>query len=109
MDVHSSSPARTPKLQLANEQLLTGECWTPPKKDMPYRSERSPRKTVGGAKPHLVSHPMPTRDAQKGSNETFCAPVPRDPTETEPGWPLGVWVSPVEAWFSHGLLQGQRL
>ena len=24
-DVHSSSPARTPKLQLAAEQLLTGE------------------------------------------------------------------------------------
>ena len=30
--LHSSSPVRTPKLQLAAEQLLTGECWIPPKK-----------------------------------------------------------------------------
>ena len=28
-DVHSSSPARTPKLQLAAEQPSTGECWVP--------------------------------------------------------------------------------
>ena len=26
---------RTPKLQLAGEQPLTGECWIPPKKDTP--------------------------------------------------------------------------
>ena len=32
-DMHSSSPARTPKLQLAAEQPLTGECWIPPKKN----------------------------------------------------------------------------
>ena len=30
--MHSFSPARTPKLQLAAEQLSTGECWIPPKK-----------------------------------------------------------------------------
>ena len=29
----SSSPARIPKLQLIAEQLSTGECWIPPKKD----------------------------------------------------------------------------
>ena len=33
--MHSSSPVRTPKLQLAAEQLSTGECWIPPKKDNP--------------------------------------------------------------------------
>ena len=32
-DVYSSSPMRTPKLQLIAEQPLTGECWIPPKKD----------------------------------------------------------------------------
>ena len=32
-DVHSSSPERTSKLQLAAKQLLTGECWIPPKKE----------------------------------------------------------------------------
>ena len=26
-EVHSSSPAKTPKLQLIAEQLSTGECW----------------------------------------------------------------------------------
>ena len=34
-DVCSSSPARTPKLQLTAEQPLTGECWIPPKKAKP--------------------------------------------------------------------------
>ena len=31
--VHSSSPVRTPKLQLTAEQPSMGECWSPPKKD----------------------------------------------------------------------------
>ena len=31
-DMHSSSPARAPKLQLAVEQPLTGECWNHQKK-----------------------------------------------------------------------------
>ena len=30
--MHSSPPARTPKLQLTAEQLLTGGCWNIPKK-----------------------------------------------------------------------------
>ena len=40
----SSSPVRTPKLQLAAEQLSTGECWIPPKKDNPHpRSKEKPQ------------------------------------------------------------------
>ena len=35
-DVHSSSPASTPKLQLAAEQPWTGECWIPPERDTPH-------------------------------------------------------------------------
>ena len=31
-----SSPARTPKSQLAAEQSSTAECWNPPKKDTPH-------------------------------------------------------------------------
>ena len=31
----SSSPGRSPKLQLGAEQLSTRECWIPPKKDTP--------------------------------------------------------------------------
>ena len=34
-EMHSSSPARTPKSQLAAEQASTGEYWIPPKKDIP--------------------------------------------------------------------------
>ena len=37
-DLHSSSPVRTSKLQLAAKQLLTGECWIPPKKKIPAPS-----------------------------------------------------------------------
>ena len=32
----SSSPARTPKLQLTTEQPLTRECWILPEKDTPH-------------------------------------------------------------------------
>ena len=45
----SSSPVRTPKIQLAAEQPPTGECW----------QRRSPSKKVGGAKSHLESHLYP--------------------------------------------------
>ena len=54
-DMHSSSPVRTPKLQLAAEKPSTGECWIPPpKKDSPHpRTKERPSKTVGEAKVHL--------------------------------------------------------
>ena len=42
--MHLSSPARTPKLQLTAEQLLTGECWIPPKKGSPHlKAKESPQ------------------------------------------------------------------
>ena len=34
-DMHSTSPARTPKSQLAAEQSSIGSCWNPAKKDTP--------------------------------------------------------------------------
>ena len=34
--MRSSSPVRTSKLQLTAEQPSTGECWIPPKKDIPH-------------------------------------------------------------------------
>ena len=34
-DVHSSSPAKIPKLQRTAEQPLTGESWISPRKDTP--------------------------------------------------------------------------
>ena len=38
------SPVRTPKLQFAAKQQLTGECWIPPKKDSPHpRAKEKPQ------------------------------------------------------------------
>ena len=45
----------------------------------------------------------------ESSNITMCAPVPRDPTETEPDLPLSISVFPVEVQVSNGLPQGQGL
>ena len=47
-DVHSNSPAKTPKLQFTAEQLLTGECWILPKKGTPC--PRAKEKMVGEVK-----------------------------------------------------------
>ena len=48
--MHSSSPARTSKLQFAADQPSTGECWIPTKK-IPYiqGQRRSPSKLVAAA------------------------------------------------------------
>ena len=51
--------------------------------------KRSHSKMAGGAKSHLESHPIPTRDV-RGLKQTLCAPGPRAPTETEPGLCLSV-------------------
>ena len=49
--MHSSSPARTPKLQLADEEPSTGDCWIPPKKDTHCpREKEKPQKDGKGAK-----------------------------------------------------------
>ena len=65
----SSSPARTPKLQVAAEQPSTGKCWIPPKKKKKIShiqgQRRSLSKMVGEEKLHLESNPIPTRDTQK--------------------------------------------
>ena len=64
--MHSSSPARTPKLKLAAEQPSTGECWIPPKKrDSPHpKAKEKPQQDGRKAKLCLESNPIPARDAQ---------------------------------------------
>ena len=37
---------------------------------------------LGGVRSHLESNPISTRDAQR-TQQTFCAPGSRDPTETQ--------------------------
>ena len=55
---------------------------------------RSPSKTVGGAKLHLESSPILTRDAWKTQAKSYAHQDPDVPaTETEPDLPLIVWVS----------------
>ena len=86
----SSSPVRTPKLQLAAKQSLTGECWIPPK-NIPHvqGQRRRPRKMVGGEKSHLESHKHHTcQGLSECSNKTLHASG--DPVETEPDLCLSV-------------------
>ena len=86
----TSSSARTPKLQLTAQQPLTGECWIPPKKDMPRpRAKKKPQQDGRRGKPYLESNPIPTRDLGE-LKQTLCSPGPRDPTETEPELCLSV-------------------
>ena len=79
--MHLSSPVRTPKLQLAAEQPLTGECWISPKTDTPHTR----------AKEQLQ---------QDGSVQFSCLVIsnslqPHKPQHTRPPCPLGWtdWIS----------------
>ena len=78
----SSSPARTPKLQLTAEQPLTGKCWTHQKKDT-QGQRRNPSKMVGGAKSHLESNPICSRDARRAQTNLVHTRTQRT-HETEP-------------------------
>ena len=65
-DMHSSSPERTLKLQVAAEQLLTGECWIPPKRDTPHpRAKEKPQQDGRRGKIEFRITPLPARDAQR--------------------------------------------
>jgi len=68
--VRSSSPARTPKSQLAAGQPSTGECWIPPQKRYPTSKDKgeAPKdsrrsETVFRIKPHICQ-----RRSEEGSN-----------------------------------------
>jgi len=89
--VHSSSPVRTPKLQLAAEQPLTGECWITPGKDIPCpRAKEKPQQDGRRGKITFRIKPYTHQRCSEGSNKTLCAPGPRDPTETKPDLSLRV-------------------
>ena len=71
--MHSSSPAKIPKLQIVAEQKLTGECRIPLKKDTDFQGQRrSLSKMVGVVKSHLESDHIPTRDDQRAQTKP-CA------------------------------------
>ena len=60
-----SSSMRTPKLQLAAEQTLTGECWIPPKKDILHPRTKEKPQQDGEAESRLESNLILARDAQR--------------------------------------------
>ena len=81
-DVRSSSPVRTPKLQLDAEQLLTGECWIPPKKYTPCPGAKEKLQQDGKrGKIAFRSKPHTHQRRSEGSNKTLF--TPGDSTETE--------------------------
>ena len=64
------------------------------KKNTPHpRAKEKHNRTAEGVKSHLESKPQTHQRHSEGSNKISCTPGPRDPTETEPDLPLGVWVS----------------
>jgi len=80
---------RTPKLQLAAEQPLTGECWIPPLRDTPSpRAEENPQQDGRRCEIAFRIKPHTFQRCLEDSNKIFC--VPGDPTETKPDLPLSV-------------------
>ena len=87
--MNSSSPARTPKLQLIVKQSSTGEGWITPKKDSPYpRAKENPQKDGKRGKITFIIKPYTHKRHSGRSDKTLCAPG--DPTETEPDLPLSI-------------------
>ena len=78
MDVNSSSPARTPKLQPAAEEPLTGECWIPPKKyTSGPRAKAKPQQDGRRGKVTFRIKPHTQQRSSEGLNKTLCVPGPR--------------------------------
>ena len=70
----SSSPARTPKLQLTAEQPSTGKCWIPPKKYTPYPGAK--KKPQQDGRRGEITFRIKTYNGlrcSEGSNKTLCA------------------------------------
>ena len=76
----SSSPARTPKLQLATEQTSTVECWIPlknktkqnkKKQDAPHPRAKKSKQNGRGVKLHLESNTLPPRYPQRAQIKPF--------------------------------------
>ena len=60
--MHSSPPVRAPKLQLAIEQLSTGGCWNPPKKDsLSPKTKKKPQQDGRKGAITITSNPIPAR------------------------------------------------
>ena len=82
--MNSSSPVRTPELQLAAEQPSTGECWIPPEKDTPHpRAKERPQKDGRRGEITFRFRPHTCQRHLEGSNKPCAHQDPKTP-ETEP-------------------------
>ena len=106
-DVNSSSPVRTPELQLTAKQPSTGECWIPPKKDTPHPRAKE-RLQQDGRRGEIMFRikPLTHQRHSEGSNKTCVHQDPETPQRLSQNC---VWVSPAEVRVSSGLPQGQGL
>ena len=73
-DVHSSSPAINPKLQLVTEQSSKGECWIPLEKDTP--SPRAKEKPQQDGRKGKITKPHTCQRCSKASNKTLYTQTP---------------------------------
>ena len=65
-----SSSARTPKLQLSTEQPSKGECWIPPKTDIPYpKAKEKPQEDSRRGKITFTIKPHTRQRRSEGSNK----------------------------------------
>ena len=107
-DMPSSSPGRSPKLQLGAEQLSAGECWIPQKKDTPRPSTKDKPKQDSRRAEILFRVKSHTHQWHLEDSKKTCAQQNLEtPQRLSQKY---VWVSPVEELgVSSGLPQGQGL
>ena len=87
----SSSPMRTPKLQLAADRRMLDST---KKRYHVQGQRRSPNKKAGGTQSHLESNPTPARDPLRSQTKSYAqqdlGKGAMTPQETEPDLPLSV-------------------
>ena len=78
--MHSSSPARAPKLKLVAEQPWAGECWIPPKKDTPRpRAKEKPQQDGSRGEIAFRIKPLTPQRCSEGSNKPSVQQDPETP------------------------------
>ena len=79
--LHRGHVSPSIKLQLTAEPPSTGECWIPPKKDIPCpRAKEKPQQNSRRGKIAFRIKPHTHQRCLEGSNKTLCSLGPRDPS-----------------------------